>query len=119
MLKIAGIIFAKTQNLGKIVDFYINKLGALPWLSQPDIEIIRHDNLLIGFQQSELKETQGLFTFFYKEKADVDQLYEKLKSIATTIPKINVKYQIYNFFAKDPEGRSIEFQCFLHEIPPI
>lgn len=47
MLKIAGIILVKTQNLGKIIDFYINKRGALPWISQSEIEIIRHDNLLI------------------------------------------------------------------------
>ena len=31
----------------------------------------------------------------------------------------NEQYQIYQFFAEDPEGRTLEFQAFLHPVEPI
>jgi len=58
----------------------------------------------------------GLITFFFKSKADVDTAYEELKDIAVSPPKENKKYAIYHFYAKDPEGRSIEFQYFMHPV---
>jgi hypothetical protein len=36
--------------------------------------------------------------------------------IAYDPPKINEKYEIYHFFASDPENRVIEFQSFLHPV---
>ncbi|MEN6445381.1 MAG: nitroreductase family protein, partial [Candidatus Cloacimonas sp.] len=44
--------------------------------------------------------------------------YTKLKSIAKTAPKPNLSFTIYNFWATDPEGRSLEFQCFEHQLKP-
>jgi histidyl-tRNA synthetase len=35
---------------------------------------------------------------------------------AVSSPRENSKYRIYHFYARDPEGRSIEFQSFLHPI---
>jgi len=46
-------------------------------------------------------------------------MYAKFKDVATTEPRENTKYRIYNFFGRDPEGRAIEFQCFLHPLPEI
>ena len=46
-------------------------------------------------------------------------MYEMVSHIATSEPKKNEKYEIYQFFAQDPEGRVIEFQAFLHPIEPI
>ncbi|NIQ07613.1 MAG: hypothetical protein GWO20_18420 [Candidatus Korarchaeota archaeon] len=46
-------------------------------------------------------------------------MYENTKEYALGEPKVNEKYQIYHFFAEDPEGRTIEFQHFLHEIPEL
>jgi len=43
----------------------------------------------------------------------------QLKDIATTEPKENTKYRIYNSFGVDPEGRKVEFQHFLHRVPEI
>ncbi|MFQ5979283.1 MAG: nitroreductase family protein [Candidatus Heimdallarchaeota archaeon] len=33
-------------------------------------------------------------------------------------PKENAAYRIYNFYARDPEERLVEFQCFLHPLNP-
>ncbi|UCE05673.1 MAG: nitroreductase family protein, partial [bacterium] len=60
----------------------------------------------------------GMITFFYRTKEEVDSVYQKLRSIATTEPIENQKYSIYQFFARDPEDRVLEFQCFLHQLPP-
>jgi hypothetical protein len=34
------------------------------------------------------------------------------------VPKTNERYRIYHFFGKDPEGRNIECQAFLHPVQP-
>jgi hypothetical protein len=34
-------------------------------------------------------------------------------------PRVNDRYQIYQFFAKDPEGRQLEFQAFLHPLSVV
>ncbi|MHA1616793.1 MAG: nitroreductase family protein [Candidatus Njordarchaeales archaeon] len=114
----AGIIFFRTKNLSEIKNFYLNKIGMSVWLEQKDCTILRHGNLLLGFCEREEADTSGIITFFYREKSLVDEMYKKLKEIAITEPKINEKYRIYHFFAKDPEGRTIEFQTFLHDTEP-
>jgi hypothetical protein len=49
----------------------------------------------------------------------VDRFYKKFKDLAEEPPKINERYRIYHFYARDPEGRRLEFQRFLHEIPEV
>jgi hypothetical protein len=66
----------------------------------------------IGFCQRDQVPKGGLVTFFYPGRAQVDEQYEKFKSRAVAKPKLNPKYEIYHFFAHDPEGRMIEFQYF-------
>lgn len=114
----AGLIFLKTRKLDEISNFYIEKIGAKKWISQPDIEILRHDNLLFGFHQQNESDLGVLLTFFFETKEEVNSMYQVLKGVTTSEPKENSKYKIYNFFAKDPEGRNIEFQTFLHKLPP-
>ena len=53
-----------------------------------------------------------MLTFFYESRAEVDQMYGKLKAISISEPVNNDKYNIYQFFARDPEGRTIECQYF-------
>ncbi|MCE7735636.1 MAG: VOC family protein [Candidatus Heimdallarchaeota archaeon] len=111
----------KTKDLENVVKFYIQTIGCTKWVSQPEIEILKHDNFIIGFHASNSVDSAGLFTFFYETTKEVDSMFELLKSmdLASTEPKENSKYKIYNFFAKDVEGRNLEFQTFLHELPPI
>jgi hypothetical protein len=112
----SGIVFFGTEKLNDLKDFYIGELGCQLWLDQGTCLIFRYDNLLLGFCQGKQKDSGGIITFFYEEKADVDLAYKKFRSIASGPPKENRRYRIYHFFAKDPEGRVLEFQHFLHPL---
>jgi len=111
-----GIIFFSTQKLDRLKEFYINRLGSEVWLDQGACVILKFGNMLFAFCESQQMTKDGLITFFFKSKADVDTAYEELKDIAVSPPKENKKYAIYHFYAKDPEGRSIEFQYFMHPV---
>lgn len=115
----AGIIFFTTSNYERIVDFYGNKLGLDIWMDQGGCSIFKSGNLLLGFCNREKSETEGCITIFYETKEDVDKAYERLKDIADGAPKNNPEYKIYHFWASDPEGRTLEFQSFNHDIPPV
>ena len=114
----AGIIFLKTENLARILTFYTGPVGMCVWLEQPGITILRHENLLIGFQQHSTSDIAGILTFFYPGKSGVDAMYQALRNVALDPPRTNERYRIYHFFARDPDGRVIEFQQFLHDLPP-
>jgi hypothetical protein len=107
-----GIIFFKTQKLAELKDFYLNEVGCELWMDQKDCLIFKSGNMLFGFCQREEVEPGGMVTFFYEKKEAVDKAYKKFKSIAISSPRMNEKYQIYHFFARDPEGRYVEFQYF-------
>jgi len=111
----AGILFQQTQDLEKIKIFYSN-IDSKIWLDQGDCTIFKHDNFLFGFCQREHISKDGLITFFYETKQEVDEVYRKVRDRANSEPTENKKYNIYNFFATDPEGRVLEFQTFLHQI---
>ena len=112
----AGIIFLKTKKSKEIRDFYMYVVGMDMWLEQADCFILRHGNLLLGFCSRDSADNAGTITFFYPTKSDVDQMYATLTQYAQNRPTINDKYNIYHFFANDPEGRTIEFQAFLHPL---
>lgn len=88
------------------------------WLDQEGITILRHGNMLVGFQRKERADTDALLTFFFPRKEDVDEVYSEMKDVALGEPQERPRFRIYNFFALDPEGRKIEFQAFLHDLPP-
>lgn len=114
--KNGGIIFFSTLKLEEVSQFYIQKVGCKLWLDQGACKILKHGNMLIGFCQGNEVDTQGVITFFYPEKDSVDRMYKKLKDVAKNPPKMNPKFNIYHFYGEDPEGRSIEFQFFNHEL---
>jgi catechol 2,3-dioxygenase-like lactoylglutathione lyase family enzyme len=115
----AGIIFLRTARFEEVRAFYTETIGMSVWLEQPDVAILRHGNMLIGFHRQPEADLDGLITFFYETRDEVDQMHARLRGVAAGAPKENPKYQIYHFFARDPEGRKIEFQQFLHEVPPM
>lgn len=115
----AGIVFVRTTDLAQIGAFYMERIGMRRWVSQTGIEILQHENLLVGFQQADRADTDSLITFFYPSREQVDALYARLSGIATSDPRENISFRIYNFFARDPDGRRIEFQTFLHALPPV
>ncbi len=112
----SGIIFLATQDLEKMRDFYISEVGCELWLDQGSCLIFRYGNLLLGFCQGNDPDLGGTITFFYPEKTGVDRMYEKFKDRAQSPPRENSKYRIYHFYTQDPEGRAVEFQCFLHPL---
>lgn len=114
-----GLVFLKTQDRAATVEFYKSRIGMVDWLEQPNITILRHGNMILGFHQP--KEDQppdlsGMYTFVYPSRQQVDEMHSKLKDIADAPPRVNDIYKIYQFFAKDPEGRNLEFQAFLHPL---
>jgi len=111
-----GIVFWKTGQLDKLKDFYVGTLDCEIWVEQEDCVIFRQGNLLVGFCQRDTAETDGLITFFYDTPEAVDRMYDRLRETAVGRPERREKYRIYNFFAADPEGRPLEFQCFEHRI---
>ncbi|WP_254863469.1 VOC family protein [Halovivax gelatinilyticus] len=115
----SGIVFFGTEAHDRIVDFYVEQLGAEIWLEQPDCTILRYDNQLLGFCARDRAETDGTITFVSETRDAIDDRYDALAEYARGKPVENERYRIYQFFADDPEGRTLEFQAFLHETEPI
>lgn len=114
----SGITFLKTEDLEEIVTFYKDALDMVEWVVQDGCTILKHGNMLLGFCQAPISDTEGVITFFYNDKEKVDSMHHRLEDTADQAPKENTRYNIYNFYAVDPEGRTLEFQTFLHELPP-
>ncbi|MEW5923291.1 MAG: nitroreductase family protein [Candidatus Zixiibacteriota bacterium] len=112
----SGIIFNKTQMLEELRTFYMDGIGCMLWMEQADCLIFKHGNLLFGFCSRDNVDTEGMITFFFNSREQVDYFYDKFSDIAYSKPSFNEKYQIYQFFAHDPEGRAVEFQFFEHSV---
>ncbi|MFW9845882.1 MAG: VOC family protein [Candidatus Thorarchaeota archaeon] len=115
----AGIVFFRTARLEETIQFYTSRLGMKIWLEQKECTILSHGNLLLGFCQNDAFETEGVITFFSLTRREVDQMHNSLQDIATSEPTENETYRIYQFYARDLEGRTLEFQAFLHSLQPI
>lgn len=115
----SGIVFFRTTDLERTVEFYVDRVGAEIWLEQPDCTILRYDNLLVGFCEREEADRQGIVTVVVDDREAVDDLHERLADCARESPHDNERYQIYQFFADDPDGRTLEVQTFLHETPAV
>ena len=109
-----GIAFFGTRSLEAVVEFYVDRLGCSVWLEQPDCTVLRFDNQLLGFCDRDVAEVDGTLTFVVEEREGVDDLYGSLSDVARGEPVENERYEIYQFFADDPEGRTVEVQAFLH-----
>ena len=108
-----GIVFLSTEKLREIVEFYTSRLSMKVWLKQDDCTILQYDNMMIGFCQRDRADTDGIITFWYDTKEEVDVMYSELGDVAEERPRENEKYRIYHFFLRDPEGRTLEVQKFL------
>jgi hypothetical protein len=109
-----GIVFFRTERLEAVVAFYTETVGADVWLEQPDCTILEVDDFRFGFCDREEAETDGILTFVVDSRERVDLLYDRLHAVADE-PRYNETYDIYRFFAEDPEGRTVEVQVFEHE----
>lgn len=107
-----GIVFFRSTAHDETVEFYTNRIGADVWLNQPDCTILSFDGFRFGFCDRESADTEGIITFLYEDRAGVDAVHDRLADVATGSPRFNATYDIYQFFAEDPEGRTVEFQTF-------
>ena len=114
----SGLIFLPTSDLRAAIAFYQSKLGMDLWLDQGDCAGMQHGNLLLGFCERSGEPFEGIITLFYETWEEVDATYLTLEDLAEGPPEENEAYRIYHFFARDPEGRRLEFQAFLHELRP-
>ncbi len=109
----SGIVFFATENHDAVVDFYAETVGADVWLEQPDCTVLKHGNLLVGFCDRDRTDDEGIVTILADDRAGVDAYHERVGAAATESPHVEETYDIYRFLAKDPDGRTVEFQTFL------
>ena len=115
-----GIVFFRTARREAVIEFYQDVLEFQQWLEQDGgCTILQRDNLLVGFCDADESETEGIVTVAVEDRAAVDRLYDDLDGHARHPPEENADFDIYQFFAEDPDGRAVEVQTFLHETPPI
>ena len=116
----SGIVFFRTERREEVVEFYTDRLDFDRWLEQDGgCTILQHGNLLVGFCDAATTETDGIVTVVLEGEAAVDDCYEALSDVATGPPEANDEFDIYQFFAADPDGRTVEVQSFRHPTPPI
>jgi len=115
----SGLIFYKTKKYREVIDYYKDKIKMSVWLEQGGCTILQKDNFLLGFCDRDETDTNGIITFFFENRKEVDSFYSLFKETALEKPRENPDYKIYHFFTKDPEGRIVEFQTFLHRVKPF
>lgn len=107
-----GIVFFRTGAHDAVIEFYTARVGATVWREQPDCTILDYEGFRFGFCARENPETDGILTFVVPDREGVDAAHERLGDAVREPPHSNERYAIYQFFASDPEGRTVEFQCF-------
>ena len=115
----SGIVFHATERHDAIVEFYRETMGAAVRLEQPDCTILGYDNMLFGFCERDRTDDCGTLTFVYPDREAVDEARERLAEApgagAVEAPRENERYDIYQFFTEDPDGRTVECQAFLDD----
>jgi len=106
-----GIVFFQTRNHDEVVEFY-RDLGATVWREQPDCTILQAGTFRFGFCARETADTEGIVTFVFEDRAGVDDAAAHLCDRVEDPPSYNKTYDIYQCFATDPEGRTVECQTF-------
>jgi hypothetical protein len=115
-----GLVFFRTARRDRLVEFYRGRLGADEWLDQPaGCTILRFGTLLVGFCDAATAETEGTITLAVENRAAVDDRYAALRDLARGPPERNDDFGIYQFFLDDPEGRTVEIQAFLGDVPSV
>ncbi|WP_423744440.1 VOC family protein (plasmid) [Haladaptatus sp. SPP-AMP-3] len=115
----SGIVFFASEVRAETVSFYVDRFGADVWLEQTDCTVLQYDNMRFGFCERESADTDGILTFVTDDRDGVDALYDDLADCACDPPEANPRYDIYHFFAEDPEGRAVEVQSFDSVTEPV
>jgi len=111
------ISFYPCHDLSATRDFYERDLGLELARDQETCLIFRVTaTAFVGFCQHEgdLPKHKGLIITLVTE--NVDGVYSRLKQLGVETeapPKLNERYGIYHFFARDPDEYKLEVQRFL------
>ncbi|NCC34807.1 MAG: VOC family protein [Chloroflexia bacterium] len=116
------ILFFPVADLAHSYQFYHQILGLKLVLDQGGIQIYQvAPGAFVGLCQHEqgplAADDRLIVTLVTPE---VDHWYERLATGGVAVdapPRENPRYQIYHFFARDPDGYRVEVQCFLHPFP--
>ncbi|MFC6786238.1 VOC family protein [Halobaculum halobium] len=126
MSRPSGIVFFRTADRKRVVDWYREVADADVWLEQPGCTILERGDFRFGFCDADDAgddadhgdaASEGILTFVYSDRAGVDRAHDRVGDAAREQPHVNGRYDIYQFFADDPDGRAAEFQTFLHDLP--
>ena len=107
-----GIVFFRSEALAETVSFYRDRIGCSVWREQPDCTFLDSDGFRLGFCDRSPAENDGFLTFVVPDREAVDRAAEALGECLREQPRYNDTYAIYQCFATDPEGRTVEIQCF-------
>lgn len=110
------VVFFYVAELVRTRHFYEEILGLKTALDQGTCRIYHVAGQgFVGFCQSPEKcQTDGVILTFVTQEVDAWHTY--LVDHGVTVekePVLNPKYNIYHFFARDPDGYKLEFQTFL------
>ncbi len=113
----SSITFCYTDNLTRTSQWYEDVLGLSLAIDQGNCRIYHITGKgFIGFCERKavsINHDDLILTFVTD---DVDGWYQRLKehnAIVVGKPEINEPYNVYHFFARDPNGYRIEIQQFL------
>lgn len=111
------ITFLGTSDLKETANFYLNILGLTLYKDQKVCLIFDiNKQAKIGFCEHipiSHEKKSPIITFV---SDNVDEIYNKIVDAGFRVkekPKVNLKFNIYHFFLKDPNGYTIEIQKFL------
>lgn len=118
------ISFIYCRDLEACAKFYTGILGFELAIDQGDCRIFRTvSEAFVGLcrcREDHSVSRDGVTLTFVTE--DVDGWHEHLAEHGVEIlgpPSESVEFQIYRFFARDPEGHLLEFQRFLNDDWPV
>jgi catechol 2,3-dioxygenase-like lactoylglutathione lyase family enzyme len=117
----AQITFVPVTALAMSAQFYETVLLLPLEVDQNNVRIYRvAEGGYLGICQSETARASDDRLMITFVTADVDGWYQRLMAQGVSVdgaPRINERYQIYHFFARDPDGYRLEVQRFLHPFP--
>ncbi len=115
-----SIIFFGCRDLDSIRNFYGGVLDFDLYKDQGSCLIYKlpGGNYLGYCQHLEKKaaDRSPIITLLCETQKEVDEFYHYFKNADRPTdqpPKVNEKFNLYHFFARDPEGYTLEIQCFL------
>ncbi len=114
------IAFYPCHDLTATTDFYVRELGLEVARDQSTCVIFRvAREAFLGFCQAEgtLPQHQSLILTLLID--EVDEVYKRLRGLGVETegaPKLNERFGIYHFFARDPDGYRVEVQRFVEPL---